>query len=374
MSATLKFGAGEWATKKGSTLAYNSENGNFKPLPFTFDRAGSATRVNKQGLIEVVSNNEPRIDFLNDSKGALLLEPSRSNFIIYSQDFSNAVWNTGATRSVNFAPTSTIDPQGKTNAYRVTSTASDNQVAVIGSIVSGQIYTNSIYVRRVSGNGNVALRNVNNEENIFEVSVNDGWKRIETSATSTSTFGRLYINLKTVGDVIEIWGGQLEQGSYATSYIPTQGSIGTRVAESCSNGGNGQVINSTEGVFYVEAAKTNESEVEGGIFLSRDRDNEIRMNFATNNRLNVFVNVGGSYQVYMDNTNYNLEEYNKIAIKYKLNDYSVFVNGNKILTDTNATVPSGLNLVDFNQFYGNVKEIKLYNEALTDAELAALTS
>ena len=27
MSETLKFGNGIWATKKGSTLAYNSENG-----------------------------------------------------------------------------------------------------------------------------------------------------------------------------------------------------------------------------------------------------------------------------------------------------------------------------------------------------------
>ena len=65
MANTLKFGNGEWATKEGSTLAFNDENGNFKPLPFNFERSTSATRVNKEGLIEVVSNNEPRIDFYN---------------------------------------------------------------------------------------------------------------------------------------------------------------------------------------------------------------------------------------------------------------------------------------------------------------------
>jgi hypothetical protein len=81
MANTLKFGNGQWATKVGSTLAYNDEGGNFKPLPFNFTRSTSATRVNKDGLIEVVTNNKPRIDFLNDSNGALLLEPSRTNLL-----------------------------------------------------------------------------------------------------------------------------------------------------------------------------------------------------------------------------------------------------------------------------------------------------
>jgi hypothetical protein len=91
MANTLKFGNGQWATKVGSTLAYNDEGGNFKPLPFNFTRSTSGTRVNKDGLIEVVTNNKPRIDFLNDSNGALLLEPNRSNIITYSEILVNGV-------------------------------------------------------------------------------------------------------------------------------------------------------------------------------------------------------------------------------------------------------------------------------------------
>ena len=48
MAETLKLGNGNWATKEGSTLAYNDENGNFKPLPFNFTRDSGATRVNKR--------------------------------------------------------------------------------------------------------------------------------------------------------------------------------------------------------------------------------------------------------------------------------------------------------------------------------------
>ncbi len=60
MAQTLKFGNGTWATKEGSALAYNDENGNYKPLPFDFDRASTATRVNKEGLIEVVGRDKPK--------------------------------------------------------------------------------------------------------------------------------------------------------------------------------------------------------------------------------------------------------------------------------------------------------------------------
>ena len=34
MAQTYKFGRGTWATKEGSTLAYNDENENYKPSTF----------------------------------------------------------------------------------------------------------------------------------------------------------------------------------------------------------------------------------------------------------------------------------------------------------------------------------------------------
>ena len=60
--------------KKGSTLAYSDTNNAFKPLPFSFERNSIATRVNKEGLIEVVGNDIPRIDYTDSTEGALLLD------------------------------------------------------------------------------------------------------------------------------------------------------------------------------------------------------------------------------------------------------------------------------------------------------------
>ena len=70
MANTLKLGAGKWATGNGTVLAFNDENNNFKPLPFTFNRASRATVINQSGLIEEVGAGDPRIDFNDDTKGA----------------------------------------------------------------------------------------------------------------------------------------------------------------------------------------------------------------------------------------------------------------------------------------------------------------
>ena len=122
MAQKLKFGNGTWATKEGSTLAYNDENNNYKPLPFTTTRDSIATRVNKQGLIEVVGNDIPRIDYTDSAEGVLLLEPSRTNLFEYSEDFSNSYWSKIGSGS-GIAPIVTaeyaISPDGTQNASRV---------------------------------------------------------------------------------------------------------------------------------------------------------------------------------------------------------------------------------------------------------------
>ena len=99
MANTLNLGTdGNWATKEGSLLGYNSESNNYKPLPFTFTRASKATVINKDGLIETVGSGQPRIDFLGNTQGALKLEPQRTNLITQSEAFGDSYWTkSGAT-------------------------------------------------------------------------------------------------------------------------------------------------------------------------------------------------------------------------------------------------------------------------------------
>ena len=426
MSNTLNLGTdGNWATKEDSLLAYNSENGNFKPLAFNFTRASSATVVNKDGLIETVGGGEPRIDFSNDAKGALLLEPTRSNIIAYSEDFSNAYW----TKSGSSVTSGFTSPSGDTNAFKLvedTSTVVHRlEKLFTGLSASTDYYSLSVRVKKEEiGALILGLRTVafaNRAEATFDLTngvisvpaddsfgnltnasaqielMADGYYNISLSVqknTDTDLIAYIYL-AENITDTIAtatytgdgtsgvyIYGAQLEQGSYATSYIPNFGNSAgaTRVADVCNNGGNEQVINSTEGVLYAEISALANDGTNRTIGILGDSSNLIELAYRnTTNQLRVLIKSSNVFVVNFQHTLSDITSYNKIALKYKNNDCSLWINGLKVLTDTSANMPSGLSELNFNRFdgaedfYGNVKDLRLYNTALTDSELTALT-
>ena len=267
MANTFKFGNGQWAVGKETALAYNDENSNFKPLPFSFDRASTATVVNKDGLIETVGVDEPRIDFLNNTKGHLLLEPQRTNLALNSNDLTESTWSTlnSATENSNI-----INPEGTSGAslYVCDNYTGDNQYFRINpnTTYSNDVdYTYSVFVKyntfqfcRLSYmnfnggehfasvfdiiNGTVTATDSNGTPQNTNANIQDfgnGWFRISISAAITSSSGNA-MNFEfnkspsgtptfsifgrtdqttTTNDKIYVYGAQLEEGSYATSYM-----------------------------------------------------------------------------------------------------------------------------------------------------------
>ena len=74
-------------------------------------------------------------------------------------------------------------------------------------------------------------------------------------------------------------------------------------------------------------------------------------------------------------------DYNKIAVKYKTNELKLFLNGSLVGTDTSVTMPIGLNELTFERgdsdvyhLNGKVKNLQVFTEALSDAELISLTT
>ncbi len=373
MANTLKFGNGQWATKYGSTLAYNDENGNFKPLPFLFERRGNATRVNKEGLIEIVGEKIPRIDYLNNSNGALLLEPSRTNLETKSNGFSTWGVNSNITRTADYI----ISPDGTLNGTRLQFTANGFAANTSQSLAT---YTVSCYAKRNdNGTQNVGFFTNGSGAVNSAWAVTSEWKRF---SYTFPTLNASFVGIAGVsGADISVYGFQLEGlVSYPTSYIPTQGgSAVTRLADVCNNSGNDQVINSTEGVLYAEISALADDNNFKAISVS-DSSLSDRITLSLyQSSLYAYISDGGVAQFNVNTAVSSISQYHKIAIKYKTNDCAFWVNGVKVATDTSATMPTGLDKLAFDKgdggddFYGNVKDIRVYNTALTDQELQALT-
>ena len=418
MANTLKFGNGQWATKVGSTLAYNDENGNFKPLPFNFTRSTGGTRVNKDGLIEMVTNNKPRIDFLNDSNGALLLEPQRSNLALYSNDLSNAAWsNSYSTITSNAA----ISPDGTTNANKVVETTDTGlhragQGAI--AVTSGQVYTFSFYAKAAERN-QLELQRINTSGTVFNSisvttadlilgtlsvglnvtsssinSVGDGWYRISLSLTAIATgSGGLNIGMQKDGNVsylgdgtsgVYIYGFQAEQGSYATSYIPTQGATATRVAEVCTGAGNATVFNSLEGVLYINTAVLTQSGENRWISIHDNTgNNDVELRYTSNtNQIRCKYVIGSVAIADVFFTVTDATQFSKIAFKWASSDFALWIDGVEVATSlTGATSNVAFDELSFDvsnlgssNFYGNIKNVRVYNTALTDLQLQQLTT
>ena len=401
MANTLNLGNGDWATKENSLLGYNSENGNYKPLPFDFTRASNGTFVNKSGLIETAASGVPRIDFSDDVNGALLLEPQRSNIFDYSSDLS--AWsklNSTVTES------NVLSLDGVNNSYGYERTSdSTSYIYRTVSLSNTTDYTLSFFVKSGTSTNvrtdiwdtlqsvqcqiqvDLATKTVSNFDGTsYKIEdYTNGWMRISVTFTSESSFGTTfnrYFNVDSVGSELYIWGVQLEAGSYGTSLINTQGSAVTRVADACTNGGNDQVINSTEGVLYAEIAALSNDLTYRILSLSNGTSVErIYMQYTNaSNSISVVVKKGSVTQANIGFALSDETEFSKIGFKYKENDFALWVNGVKVGTDTSGNTPIGLSELAFdsgtggNNFYGKTKDVRVYNTALTDAELAALTS
>jgi hypothetical protein len=352
---------------------------------FDFTRSGNATRVNSEGLIELVTTNVPRlnyplIDGVVSGCPSLLLEPERINVALYSEDFSNGVY-TQINGSV--ATNTAISPDGTQNADTWTATSGSAQLQGVVTVASGVQYTMSIYLKRKTGTGQVSLRGVSNTST--PITITDEWQRYSVTLTSTDTSGRYGVLLLNSGDEVYVWGAQLEAGSYATSYIPTSGTIETRSAETCNGAGDVNTFNDSEGVLYVET-KGFVDAPPSSIYIQLSKSGDVGFNnsLVLQHRNNGFLRIysnGTLTNNIIFNENIDFTENHKIAVLYKLDGYKLFIDGvakSLYLTPTQA-VFSGLNDLSFDNrgalgWNGNIKELKIYNTELTDQELIALTT
>jgi len=292
---------------------------------FDVARNSIATRVNKLGLIEEVAIDVPRLDYSDGACPVLLTEPQSVNLYLNSD---------------------VLVTQG------ITTLASDYTVSFYGT---GTVTFSGTYIGSLVGTGG------------------------RVTKTFTATAGTLTSTVS--GTVTQ---AQAENLGYTTSYIKTEGATVTRLADVVNNAGDVNSFNSEEGVLYVECAALADDLTNRFISISDGTyDNAVTIIFhATSNEIWGYIKVSGSPIAILIHTLNDATSYTKVALKWKLNDFSLWVDGTEEATDSLGTMPIADTLNEFsfnrgdeaNPFYGKTKAVKVFKTALNDTQLAQLTT
>jgi len=388
---------------------------------FTFSRNSAATRINKDGLIEAVAVgksrlNYPLIDGVVNGCPSHLLEPERLQLIQYSEAFDNAYW----TKSGLLTPTSGfVSPKGDLSAFKLVEDSSNGGHKIHRNIAGTTANTNysiSFYVK-ANGNDYVTLNptglsasnaqfNINTKtiaidnyagttySNGLITELANGWLRC--SVTINEPYGTIYAHIYTSSTPsyltytgngtsgVYIFGAQLEQGSYPTSYIPNYGTSAgiTRVAETANGAGDATTFNDSEGVLFAEiSALADDSGVRSIAIIGSVTNDVVRFYYdGVSNSITAFV-YNGAYQTVFTTTVNDITDNNKIAFSYKINQFKLYINGLQIgVTGTSGSIPNGLDRLNFDNggggepFYGNTKQIQYFDSALNDSDLETITS
>ena len=372
----------------------------------------------------------PRFDHdpaTNESLG-LLIEEARTNLILASEDFSAGSW---PSYDLTITTDQVASPDGTTNADQLTEGTGSIQPRLTDTILGG-IGTNKTYVTSCFFKNNdarygfVTLRSINGSvayavfdledgvvhstgdhgnSSFTSASMEDygnGWYRcvlisvsdttdvsssfvmvgITDSSTDPTSSG--YVTITGDGSSLYVWGAQLEDASFPTSYIPTSGSSVTRSADVCDIDTTAFSFNFTEFSWFAEA-QTKEI---GGSFV-----HILRGGAATNERFLIQFDSDSAVRALVRHDGVNkfdqdigsvltTTQFVKVALGVKKNDTFFIVDGGDSVSDSTVDMPDTIADVGIGQntavgspgyINGHIKQITYYARRLDDATLQALT-
>ncbi len=360
--------------------------------------AGSTFKgsISNVSVKESTRNDLARVDYTDGSVSSLLAEPQRTNKVTYSETYGSGTFFS-ATSGSTIDNTTSMSPSGDTNATQVTSTGAGKIQSGTLSLTQNTDYVLSFYAKnvdatlvnsRVYATGGSGGTNLTSVDYTSQLSTTE-WTRI-THIFNTGTNTAIYVYLSSAlnsGGTIQLWGAQLEEGSYATSYIPNFGTaLGvTRVQDQYEKTGISNLINSAEGVLFAEMAALSNDSTRKAITLSDGTtSNRVMLRYQnSSNAVQCFINVGNVLYSNLNESSYTITDFLKIAFKWKAGDFALWINGAEVATSTDATSfgVGVLTELQFNEgdgagseYFGKVKQLQVFKTALTDSELETLTT
>jgi hypothetical protein len=216
-------------------LNFISGNNTLDPR-VAFSRPSNATEYNSAGLLVTVGSGVPRFDY-NPSTLALnglLIEEARTNTITQSGFASG--WSVAA--SAVLTANNAAGPDGGATSASTLAFAASSTSAIFQSqsFTSGTTYTLSLWMRVPSGIATARFDLFDGASDHIDTdkTITTTWTRFSFSVASANTgSGNFQLRNGSAGSAqtIQIFGAQLEAGSFPTSYIPTTTASVTRAAD-----------------------------------------------------------------------------------------------------------------------------------------------
>lgn len=300
----------------------------------TFARAlNTATRINQNGLIELVNADLPRFNYdpITLVCQGLLIEESRTNLLLNSLIDGTSL------------PTQSV-----------TVTAAAHTLSFYGT---GEIVLSGAHSATVTGTGAYPVRK---------------------TYTFTPTAGSLTL---TVTGTVQF--ANLGLGAFATSFIPTDGTTKTRNADVATMTGTNfsSWFNASEGTFAATFLSTDSVTGRNSTCLSCDDGTtgsrtQIVRNISTSAARGIVVN--STVQAQISSGTFNLNEFGRYAFAYKVDSFSGAFNGTLLTPDNTGSLPTVTQMqigngAGTNYLNGIVKNISYWPQRLINAEVQAFS-
>ena len=391
------------------------------------ETSGQIARSYAPTLKSVATAGQPRFEYDPSTDGqsagtsrGILIESQSTNLFNYSEEFQNGYWTTSdVTRSTNVA----IAPNGALAADMIvadsTGSAGIHYLGKSYPFTSGNTYTFSVYVKGVNSTeftlqgGNTSTyaaatqftltgagsASVNTGSATIE-SVGNGWYRCSVTGTalataSTNTMFKLISGGTGTYDGddysgVLLWGAQLEEASFPSSYLKVEGSTATRAADSLSvatadigyTGGPVTVVG--EASFLSDDASAPGGYDERLFRLHKDSSNYAQsFRLASDDTIRTqVVSDGGVVATFANaSTDTAANTFYKFASRIDTNNFGATLDGAAPATDSAGQLPdlNGATLyigksITAGELNGHCKRVAIYNEALSDSNLQAITS
>jgi hypothetical protein len=378
-------------------------SGTVGPSGLTVTRASSGYAETADGTLVNFGSN-----VLRRTDRGVLVEGARTNLLLRSQEFDDAAWT--PTSAVTLTPTALASPSGVVDAYLMIATSGGGARGVTQTFTgTAAAHTFSLYAKpdsstwfrvgtndgstvvntwfNLSGAGSVGTSGAANTASIQ--AIGNGWYRLiitRTLAASASCAMTLRLanadntSSATAGNSTYIWGAQVELGAFPSSYIPTVASTVTRAADvvtAVPTSGTDYPLS-----LYAEFERAVDT---GGVVTILQTDagtnNEAtHLNLAAGGAARVTTTVGGTATNTIISGALIVGTPSKIAGRAQTNDVQIARDGTLGTLTTVAAMPTTPTNIRIgrrttgNEAFGYIRRCAIFNTALSDADLEAITS